>query len=306
MGLPSISVIIATRDRPDLLVEATRSVLAQHLLPEELLVVDDGPTKAASRALAALTAESAFPLRLLTGPEAGPAAARNVGLRAARGELVAFLDDDDLWLPEKLALQVQWFVRRSKLGLLGTGCVRTPAPRAVSAVWGQTCPGLRPISLSAMLRANRLVLSSVVAQRECLTAAGRFDESLPLAQDWDLWLRVAAEWEVAELPAPLTIHRLHPDQRSRDQAAMRAMEAEVMRRALARATTPQPLHGVARRRLSWAHYRLGRALLRSGYRGSAMRELKQSLALSPLHPLVWGSLARCALVSRSPARAVRP
>ena len=74
-------------------------------------------------------------------------------------------------------------------------------------------------------------MSSVLARRESLLACGGFEASLPLAQDWDLWLRLAPEWELAVLPAPLTLHRRHPAQRSAQAVQMRCGEGEVLARA---------------------------------------------------------------------------
>lgn len=144
-----------------------------------------------------------------------------------------------------------------------------------------------------------------MVRRECLDECGGFDESLPLAQDWDLWLRAADGWEIGLLTAPLAIYRLHPEQRSRDGMAMREWEAEVIRRAIARIPEAGALRGIARRRLSWAHCRLGRVLIRRGQRESAAGELKQALSLYPLHPLIWGSLALCALAAGGTAREQR-
>nr|NIQ98622.1 glycosyltransferase [Gemmatimonadales bacterium] len=116
VDLPTISVILPTRDRPEYLLAAVGSVLAQRVLPTELLVVDDGSGEDALEALGPLSKDSKVPSRVLAGPGRGPAAARNVGLREAAGELVAFLDDDDLWLPQKLEWQLGWLAERPKLG----------------------------------------------------------------------------------------------------------------------------------------------------------------------------------------------
>ena len=312
MTRPTISAILPTRNRPRLVVEAAASVLAQRLPPDELLVVDDGSAGEARRALGPLLGGARFPVHFLRGPGRGPGAARNVGIEAAAGELLAFIDDDDLWRPEKLLWQVERLAVRPGLGVLGTGVVRTDRPaslrrRAVgeSARW-------RPISMEALIRANRLAMSSVVARRRCFEEVGGFDEGLSLAQDWDMWLRVAESWEVAALSAPLTVYRLHGDQRTAEQSALRRREAEVIGRALARgavdraAAAGKGLRGVARRRLAWAHCRLGRRLLREGNMEGAARELRESFSLFAVNPVTWGALARCALARRAPAEAERP
>jgi glycosyltransferase involved in cell wall biosynthesis len=296
-------VVLPTRNRPRFLREALGSVLGQSLRPAEVVVVDDGDGGAAE---VVRSVEGSGPrVRVLAGPGRGPAAARNLGVAAAQGDLIAFLDDDDLWRPEKLARQALWFERWPGLGALGSGCVRSESPAIGHCTRLGRARGPRRVSRVDLLHANRLVLSSVVVRRGCLDECGGFDESLPLGQDWDLWLRVSERWQVAALPEPLTGYRLHPEQRTRDQSAMRQWEAEVVRRAMAR-DPASALRGVARRRLSWAHCRLGRLLIRRGEIESAMPELRQALSLSPFHPVVWGSLARCAWAGRDVARQAHP
>lgn len=289
MRPPTVSVIIPTRNRPDFLRAALASVFAQTAPAMEVLVVEDG--RGAAEVLRGLSPP--VPCHLLPGRKAGPGAARNVGLTAARGELVAFLDDDDLWHPEKLAWQGEWMARRPDLAALGTAARQGRA--AVSPATVRRPGRVREISRAALVRANRLSTSSVVARRACLEACGGFDESLLLAQDWDLWLRLSRRWPLALLPAPLIVYRLHEGQRSAQQAEMRGYEAEVVARVLEGEEADWWVRGVAQRRLAWARCRLGRALLRAHEPRRAEQALRESLALYPLHLPAWSALARCAM-----------
>jgi len=297
---PMVSVIIPTRNRPEYLRAAFASACAQTLPPAEILVVDDGV--GAAESLPPLLAPPRVPFRVLPGRGIGPAAARNVGLRAASGELIAFLDDDDLWHPEKLAWQVEWLTRRPDLGALGTEVVRRPVAESIPE------PGRRPrqvhlIGRAALVRANRLTTSSVLARRSCFATCGCFDETLFLAQDWDMWLRLSRRFRIAILPAPLTVYRLHDSQRSNRNTEMRRWEAQVVSRLLEEAPENRWLRGVAHRRLAWAHCRLGRALLRAGEPQQAIAVLRRSLSRYPLHLPAWSALVRCALHHLSPAGA---
>ncbi len=300
--LPSVSVIIPTRRRPRLLAQAVQSVLSQYLQPVELIVVDDAsPRSDAEAALGGLRTCADVPVRVVAGPGRGPAAARNTGLETATGELVAFLDDDDWWLPQKLAWQVEWFLLRRGLGALGT--LWMEAARAGLGLGRRRAPQrLRAVSLGKLVRANRLATSSVVARRDCVARLGGFNESLPLAQDWDLWLRMVETAEIAILPARLVVYRRHDRQRSADKVEMRRQEAAVVRRALGR-LAPGSVRDVARRRLAWAHGRLGRLLAGEGKIDTAIAELKESMELFPCNPLVWTALLRCAVARRGLARA---
>jgi len=161
------------------------------------------------------------------------------------------------------------------------------------------------VSRRALLRRNRLAMSSVLARRECLLEVGGFDEGLPLAQDWDLWLRVAGRWEMGVVQEELTLYRRHGGQRSDDRAEMRRWEGEVVRRALARDELGKWSHGVGRRRLAWAHARLGRLLLRRREIQAARAELRESMELFPFNPVVWSTLARCTFARLAVAEAER-
>ncbi len=147
-------------------------------------------------------------------------------------------------------------------------------------------------------------MSSVVARRECFEQCGGFDESLPLAQDWDMWLRISAAWQIGIVALPLTVYRLHDKQRSANRLAMRKWETEVVERALRRGDLPgRWARGTARRRLAWAHFRFGRCLRRAGDTRGAVAELRESLDLFPYNPLVWSSLLRRAFDRRAAAGA---
>ena len=160
-------------------------------------------------------------------------------------------------------------------------------------------PGrVRVVGRMALVKANRFATSTVVVRRECLEQCGGFEDRLALGQDWDMWLRIAERWEVAMLPAALTCYRLHDGQRSARSLKMRGWEVEVVRRAMARGPRCGRAQRVARRRLAWAHYRLGRALLREGRRGAGVEALRASVHLDPLGALAWARLARCWLSTR--------
>ncbi|MFB3882654.1 MAG: glycosyltransferase family 2 protein [Armatimonadota bacterium] len=298
---PAVSVIIPTHDRPRFLAEAIASVLAQRRLPEQLIVVDDGGAGEVSEALQASGGPRAVAVSVVRGPGRGPGAARNVGLAQAEGELVAFLDDDDVWHPAKLELQVQQFAAAPSLGVLGTGIASgtRPPPRASAVSRGKA----RPVPFDSLLKANRLPMSSVVARRACLAECEGFDESLELAQDWDLWLRAALRWPVAMLEAPLVGYRRHGGQRSADAQAMRWWEGEVLRRVLARGLPGPRLEAIARRRLAWSQVRLGKLLSGAGEAELARQRFREAVRLSRWSLPAWLGLMRCSLTAGAPARA---
>jgi glycosyltransferase involved in cell wall biosynthesis len=207
--VPLVSVIIPTYNRAGLVTEAVASVEAQTCRDFEILVVDDGSTDATPEVLAAL--ENVWVLRQAC--RRGVAAARNLGAAHAQGEWLAFLDSDDLWLPEKLARQMAYLERRPNLLLCQTDetwvrdGLRVNKPASHRKVAGRIfLPSLERCMVSP---------SAVVLHRQLLTEHGGFDADLPAAEDYDLWLRLCWRYEVGLVDEPLVIKRGgHVDQLS--------------------------------------------------------------------------------------------
>jgi hypothetical protein len=179
---PTVSVVIPTHQRRDLVGRAVRSVLAQTYRDIELIVVDDGSSDGTAESLAALDGQ----LRLHRQPNRGVAAARNAGVALARGSIVAFLDSDDRWLPDHLAVVTETFARKSRAVLVST----TPEHRAEGRAAPEDAVLLRP--LPACLYGNPVGWpSSIAVRRDNLLAVGGFDERLPVGEGGELWARLA-------------------------------------------------------------------------------------------------------------------
>jgi glycosyltransferase involved in cell wall biosynthesis len=209
MRVPIVSVIIPTHNRAWVLAEAVDSVLAQTFPDYELIVVDDGSTDATADLLAGYGAR----LRVEVQAHQGVSAARNRGIARANGELLAFLDSDDLWLPHKLRRQVDFMASRPAALICQTGEVWIRRGVRVN-------PARRHRKPSGMIFDASLALclvspSAVMARRALFEEAGTFDESLPACEDYDLWLRVSARFPVYLLDQALVVKRGgHPDQLS--------------------------------------------------------------------------------------------
>lgn len=191
--------------------EAIDSVLGQQGVELELVVVDDGSTDGTADEI---QREYDDRLRLLRTENRGVSAARNLGARAGRGELIAFLDSDDLWLPGKLAAQVEFLRDHPEVSVCQTEEVWYRNGRRVN-------PRRRHSKVDGAIFARSLELclvspSAVMMRRDLFERAGGFDESLLACEDYDLWLRIGLEHPVHLLPQPLVIKRGgHPDQLSR-------------------------------------------------------------------------------------------
>ncbi len=203
-----VSVIIPTYNRARFLRQAICSVLLQTYHPFEIIVVDDGSTDETPRII------TRYPVIYHRKPQReGPAAARNRGLRLARGKLVAFLDSDDLWLPEKLARQVEFFAKHPEAVAVQPEEIWLKAGRRIHPQRKHRKPNGYFFD-----RAVKLCLvspSGVMLRRRVFEEIGLFDEEFPVCEDYELWLRLAARYPVYLIPEPLVIKRGgHPDQLS--------------------------------------------------------------------------------------------
>jgi glycosyltransferase involved in cell wall biosynthesis len=207
---PLVSVVIPTFNRAWSLAEAVDSVLSQELRGFELIVVDDGSTDDTLQ----LLERYGDAIRVLRREHRGVSAARNAGVAAGRGELIAFLDSDDLWLPGKLQRQVDFFASHPEALICQTEELWVKNGRRVN-------PGKRHRKPDGMIFEPSLDLclvspSAVMARRELFDRVGLFDESLPACEDYDLWLRVSCRFPVHRIETALIVKRGgHADQLSR-------------------------------------------------------------------------------------------
>jgi glycosyltransferase involved in cell wall biosynthesis len=190
-----VSAVIPTYNRGSVIGRAVASVRAQTYPDVEIIVVDDGST---DDTLSRLEEMSDPSLRVLRTPvNAGASAARNLGIAEARGELIAFLDADDEWLPDKTERQVARFAEAPE----GVGVVYCGI-REVSPDWPpiDRVPRHRGDLYETLRVVNVLRTSGVMVRRPVFEAVGGFDTALPARHDWDLWLRIARHYAVEFVP----------------------------------------------------------------------------------------------------------
>ncbi len=194
-----VSVIIPTYNRAPVLERAIRSVLAQTFGDFELIVVDDGSRDSTPDVLDRYDGK----LRAVTQENRGVSAARNAGLAIARGELVAFLDSDDEWLPKKLARQVAAYEERGGDFVCHTDEIWIRDGKEIGQKGIHRKQGGR--FFDRALGRCLISPSSVMISRGLLDRIGWFDELLPAAEDYDLWLRITAFHEVRFVPERLVV-----------------------------------------------------------------------------------------------------
>ncbi len=207
---PLVSVIIPTFNRGWILREAIDSVLDQDYQNVELIVVDDGSTDDTPAILSAYGEK----IVVLRQQNAGVSAARNSGIRAATGHLISFLDSDDLWLPQKLSCQVDFFCTHPTALICQTEEIWIRNGIRVN-------PKIRHKKPAGMIFEKSLALclvspSAVMLKKLLFEKVGVFDESLPACEDYDLWLRLSCQYPVFLIDHPLIVKRGgHADQLSR-------------------------------------------------------------------------------------------
>ena len=295
-----MSVVVPTYNRERTLPRALDSVLAQTYADFEVLVVDDGSTDQTAALAAEYEARDERVRYLRQSQNAGVSAARNRGLREARGEFVAFLDSDDEWRPEKLDRQIRRFRELpARVGLLYSG-VEDVGPGGHRTV---RVPAHRGDLHRTLLERNVIHgLSGVVLRRAAVEHAGLFDEGIPAIEDYEYWLRVTDRFEADFVPAPLVRYHDADDSGRKSLNTRDNLEA---RAYLYR------VHGAAMRREGVAHHYLLQSARRhraAGDRAGTRRAALQALRTRPTeraayHALAWATAPPA--LWRSARRAVR-
>lgn len=278
--MPIVSVVVPTHNRADLLERTLRSILQQQVSDLEVIVVDDGSVDDTSAVAAAADPR----VQLLRNKNStGVSAARNRGIAAARGDWVAFCDDDDLWSPEKLARQLAAAERSgahwvyagdvnvdNRLRVLSGG--PPPEPEAVLAL----LPHWNPLASGG---------SNVIVRSRALADVGGFDPSLRRTEDWDLWIRLARIGPPACVCKPLVAYRFHGGNLMADPKEM----VDEAQQLAARYGIPVDMTAM-HRRAAWAALRAGRRLpaVRHYMRAVAGGDVRSigRIAVALAHPAV--------------------
>jgi glycosyltransferase involved in cell wall biosynthesis len=212
MTAPQVSVVIPTHNRSTLLALTLRSVLWQEDVSLEAIVVDDGSIVGALQTVAGLDDPR---IRVIRNESAqGVSSARNRGIDESRGDWIAFLDDDDLWAPRKLAAQLR-AAAASHDTWAYAGVVKIDGRNKM--IGGTPPPPPREV-IEALPRRNSVPggCSGVIVTREALASAGGFDPALVNLADWDMWVRLGTRGPPACAPDPLVAYRHHVRQASLD------------------------------------------------------------------------------------------
>jgi len=215
---PLVSVIIPTHNRADLVDQAVQSVLKQTYNAIETIVVDDGSTDNTRHTLN----KYGDKIKYIYQERSERSRARNNGFRSSKGDYIAFLDSDDLWLPNKIERQVQVLNEKPEVGLVYAGVefISTNGNLYTGQIsWDAPT---RQVLYEDLMTSNVITgsTSSVMVRRTCLEEVGLFDESMNACEDLDLYRRIAAHVRFHEIEEPLVKIRIHPDNTQHDLARM--------------------------------------------------------------------------------------
>jgi glycosyltransferase involved in cell wall biosynthesis len=215
--LPLVSIIIPVYNSSAYVADALRSALEQDYENKEIIVVDDGSTDSTPEILKTFKEEE---IVVLTQVNAGPGAARNRGLKHAKGTYVAFLDADDFWVRGKLKLQIEYLERKPEIGAAYSKWLLWHADAEGRFLSPHLSPLKKPTSIvpqdSGWIYTNllfecRLLTSTVVLRRSVMEQVGQFDEELRRGQDYDYWFRLSRASQIHKLDHELVLYRIHGD-----------------------------------------------------------------------------------------------
>lgn len=275
-----LSVVIPCYNAEKFLAQAIRSVLAQTHQDFEIIVVDDGSTDSSAEIIKS-TADPR--IRYLWQSNGGPSKARNTGVRAATGQYLAFLDADDLMLPQRLASQLAILEAQPSVSVVGSAYLWIDE-NGHELAWPyhswQRAPDLN--SLVTWLFDCPFVPSAVMLRREAWCDVQGFDEDLLGGEDWNFWTRlVITGHRMTWHQEVLCLYRRSAGSLSEDAERMSADVPEAMRRIVDRPDFPPELLPVGRQALAIRHIDSAKRLYRSGQWDAGKVQLEQAIALRP-------------------------
>lgn len=285
--MATVSVVTPTYNRARFLPDAVASVLAQTYDDLELIIVDDGSSDETREVLEPYLADRR--VRYFYQENQGQSHARNLALKQATGDFIAFLDSDDLWAPDKLEKQLAVLCADSEVDIVhGDEAIIDENGEVISLEKMRRYSGR---ITRYLLADNSVSITTALVRRRCFDEMGGFDTSVGVADDYELWLRFSARYCYHYEPGIVASYRVMADQISSDKRRRFAANERIIREFLARygevLSTRERRWGLAR-----FYCRKARYLARAGERGRAMGALARAFTNSPLDLVVWKALFR--------------
>jgi glycosyltransferase involved in cell wall biosynthesis len=299
MTSPQVSVVLPTYNRPQYLRAAIDSVFAQTFADWELIVADDGSEEETAAFVAALAHQPKIKVLRLSHT-GNPGGVRNAACREAQGEYIAFLDSDDVWLPEKLALQVASLDSHPERGWSHTAfTVIDDSGELLRGARSRWWPAAGGWILERLIKMETVIAtSSLIVRRRLLEQVGGFDIKQRMCEDYDLFLRFAGLTEMDGIPKTLLLKRRHAENYTDDTVAFED-RGRALEKILA-VSTDRTLRSLLRRERAKVAAGLARNQAIRGKRWAALRTLARSSQYS------WGYREWWLGSAGTAARAVAP
>jgi glycosyltransferase involved in cell wall biosynthesis len=283
--MPVVSVIIPAYNVADYIGVALASVFGQSYTDFEVIVINDGSTDGERLELAM---RPYLPrIIYLQQQNRGPSAARNLGIRHARGEYLAFLDSDDSWLPEYLTEQIEFLRSESSLDMVYSDALFLGNTAAAGKTFMELCPSHGPVTFeSLLLEETQVITSGTIVSRQRVVEAGLFDENILCAEDHDLWLRIAYLGGKIDYQRKVLVqHLMRPDSQGSPPGKLVAGAIEVLRKLDRELNLPPRTRSLLAEKLRTNQARLafihGRRCLLKGEYEKAYEFLSQAKTLAP-------------------------
>ncbi len=292
MSMTAVSVIIPTYNCADYIEQTLESILNQTFQDFELIVVDDGSTDRTQD----IVARHAPRVRLIVQKNSGVCVARNRGISEAKGQFICLVDHDDYWFADKLACQVEAMEKYPESGVIYTDFTlwfpedgRFPEPRTLhTAIPGDRIdPDYSGWIYHQLLLDCWVLTSTAMFRAEVFRNCGKFDETLPYSEDWELWLRICRKYPFTKLAYASTLYRQHPNQGNRKVRAVdyrtRLLTQAKKRWGLCSQDNRCISAAVFNKKLAAYHADFGLYHLKAGHRTTATQALIKAWLTNPLH-----------------------
>jgi glycosyltransferase involved in cell wall biosynthesis len=290
-----VSVIVPVYNRGHLVTATVASILGQTYQNIEIILINDGSTDNSLEVIRALQLENPDVIRIINQENRGQTIARNQGIREADGKYIAFLDSDDLWLPDKLEHQIPLFDDGVGLVYGGVAFINergetTGFDPCDTSVQGHIYPQL--------LVKNRMTGGSVVVLSEALAKVGFFDPEFKAAENWDLWLRICKEYQARLVNKPVVQYRLHQNNMSKDVILMQDAKRQIMAKHCDRHSSDKLIARYSRLAEADLFYKVGVDCFSQEQFGKAIRNFLQVMIISPFYEDTLVRLLRSLLGSK--------
>jgi len=280
MKTPKVSVIIPAFNSEQFIEETINSILKQTYKDFEIIVVDDGSKDGTPEVLEKYKDNLVY----VRKKNEGISLARNQGIKRARGEYIAFIDHDDLWLPEKLRKQVALLESDKNIGLCYSDAYVIDENKKRNNRLFEISPPQSGMVRERLFKENFIPILTAVVRRSVIDKTGLFDPKYKIAEDWDFFLRVAKRYKIGFINEPLAEYRIHRGSFSRQKDLAVSEAISIIDTYINHVEKFE--NGILKRRKEWLQFDLGMVYLHKGMKKKAREHFRLSIKKKPVSVLL--------------------